>query len=38
MPHTVAIDTLDASLSCSPEEAGDVPNVGLMTLADVGRP
>jgi len=35
-PITVAMD--DASLSCSPEEAGDVPNVDLMTLAEVTWP
>jgi spore germination cell wall hydrolase CwlJ-like protein len=37
-PVTVAMDSLDASLSCSPEEAGDVPNVDLMTLAEVRQP
>ncbi len=37
-PITVAMDTLDAPLSCSPAEAGEVPNVDLMTLADVRRP
>ena len=36
-PIIVAMDPLDASLSCSPEEAGDVPDVDLMTLADVRR-